>query len=208
MRSSNRTGDLLVLAAAVLWGTMGIAVRRADEAGVGVFEASTWRAGIAFLGMLGGTLLTGPRRLRVRGQDLGLFAAYGFVSIALFFLAYFTAIRLSSVATAAILLYTAPAWVVLIARLVLGERLTARKGIALLLALCGCFLVVRAYDPAALRLTLPGVLAGLAAGLTYGLYSIFGKLSLRRYDPPVVLTYALGFGAAFLVLLGVAAGIP
>jgi DME family drug/metabolite transporter len=208
VRPSDRTGELLVLAAAVLWGTMGIAVRRADAAGVGVFEASAWRAGIAFAGMLGITLLTDPRRLRVPGRDLAFFAAYGFVSIALFFLAYFTAIRMSSVATAAILLYTAPAWVAVIARLVLGENLGARKGVALGLAFCGCLLVVRAYDPAALRLNLPGVLAGLASGLTYGLYSIFGKLGLRRYDPQVVLTYALGFGTGFLVLLGLAAGVP
>ncbi len=208
MRPSTRTGDLLVLAAAVLWGTMGIAVRRADAAGLGVFEASAWRSGIAFAGMLGIALVRGPHRLRVRAQDLGLFSAYGFVSIALFFLAYFTAIRLSSVATAAILLYTAPAWVVLIGRLVLGERLTARRSIALLLAFGGCALVVRAYDLTALRLNLPGVLAGLASGLTYGMYSIFGKLGLRRYDPVVVLTYALGFGTAFLLLLGLAAGVP
>lgn len=187
---------------------MGIAVRWTDAAGVGAFEASAWRAGIAFVGMLGVTSLTGPHRLRVRVRDLGFFAAYGFVSIALFFLAYFTAIRLSSVATAAILLYTAPAWVAVIARVVLGEQLGARKGTALGLAFCGCLLVVRAYDPTALRLNLPGVLAGLAAGLTYGLYSIFGKLGLRRYDPRAVLTYALGFGAVFLVLLGLAAGVP
>ena len=36
--------------------------------------------------------------------------------------------------------------------------------------------------------------------LTYALYSIFGKHALERYAPWTVVTYAMGFGAAFLLL--------
>lgn len=44
--------------------------------------------------------------------------------------------------------------------------------------------------------------AGLLSGLTYGLYSIFGKPLTRRLEPAIILSYALGFGA--LPLLAVA----
>jgi DME family drug/metabolite transporter len=198
----------LVLAAAVLWGSIGVAVRLISAAGVGALEASTWRAGLAFAGALLASVVAHRGHMRVGLRDLLLFAAYGFVSIALFFLAYFTAIQLTTVATAAILLYTAPAWVTVLSAALFGEDLSRPKLAALLLAFAGCALVVRAYDPAALRLNLPGVLAGLAAGLTYGLYSVFGKVALRRHPPLVVLVYALGFGTVFLALGGIALGLP
>ncbi len=201
------SGYAPVLAAAVLWGSLGIAVRATTAAGVGVFEASAWRAGLAFAGALLAVGLTQPRRLAVRPRDLLLFAGYGFVSIALFFLAYFTAIERTTVATAAVLLYTAPAWVTALSAALFGEELSRAKVASLALAFSGCALVVRAYQPSALRADLPGVLAGLASGLTYGLYSIFGKVALRRHPPLVVLVYALGFGTVFLVLLGLAAGV-
>lgn len=67
-------------------------------------------------------------------------------------------------------------------------------------------LVVRGYDLASLRVTLPGILAGLASGFTYALYSIFGKTVLRRYQPQTTLTYALGFGSIFLGLMTYATG--
>ncbi len=202
------SGYVWVLAAAVLWGSLGVAVRFTTAAGVGVFEASAWRAGLAFLAALSAAAATQPSRLRVRPRDLLLFGAYGFVSIALFFLSYFTAIERTTVATAAVLLYTAPAWVTGLSAVLFREELSRTKLVSLVFAFAGSALVVRAHDPAALRADLPGVLAGLASGLTYGLYSVFGKVALRRYPPLVVLVYALGFGTAFLLLLGVAAGVP
>jgi len=202
------SGYALVLAAAVLWGSLGVAVRWVTAAGVGVFEASVWRAGLAFAAALLASCLSERPRLRVPRADLWLFAGYGFVSIALFFLAYFTAIQRTTVATAAVLLYTAPAWVTGLSAVLLGEKLSSTKLLSLGLAVAGCVLVVRAYEPSLLRADLPGVLAGLASGLTYGLYSIFGKFALRRHPPLVVLTYALGWGTAFLLALGLAAGVP
>jgi drug/metabolite transporter (DMT)-like permease len=202
------SGYAWVLAAAVLWGSLGIAVRFVTAAGVGVYEASVWRAGLAFLGSLAASGLRHRPHLAAGAADLALFAGYGLVSIALFFLAYFTAIQRTTVATAAVLLYTAPAWVTVLGAVLLGERLSRSKLATLALAFGGCTLVVRAYDPSALRADLAGVLAGLASGLTYGLYSIFGKVALRRHPPLVVLTYALGFGTLFLLAIGLAAGVP
>lgn len=209
MRSDREAflGHLLVLGAATLWGSLGIAVRYLDAAGVSAFEASAWRAGLACVGAIVIATALG-RSLRIAPRDLPLFAAYGLVSIAIFFLAYFTAVTLTTVATAAILLYTAPAWVIALSAILFGEDLSTPKLAALGLAFLGCALVVRVYDPAALRLNLPGVAAGLGAGLTYALYSIFGKHALRRHDPLVILVYALGFGAVFLVALGLLAGVP
>ncbi len=195
---SSRVGSVLIVAAATLWGSLGVAGRIAFRAGVAPLEAAFFRAGIAFVVLLAGMLVADRTALRIRPRDIGLFALFGLVSIAIFFFVYLFAISRTSVATAAILLYTAPAFVVLTSSLAFHERPTRAKVRAVILAFGGCFLVVRGYDLNALHLNLRGVLAGLAAGLTYGMYSLFGKTALHRYGPLTTLTYALGFGTLFL----------
>ncbi len=111
---------------------------------------------------------------------------------------YFTAIALTTVAAAAVLLYTAPAWVVLLARPFFGEPITRMKAGAVALVFAGCVLVA-GLGPSAARLSPVGALAGLGAGLTYGLYSIFGKVALQRHSPLTIVVYSLGFGALFLL---------
>jgi DME family drug/metabolite transporter len=203
---ADRRGILQVAAAALLWGSLGVAGRFAFEAGLTPLAVAFYRAAIAFLAVAAWTVLATPAALRIRRADLWLFALFGFISIAVFFFVYLYAVSKTTVATAAILLYTAPAWVLILSRLLFREPLTRPKLWAVMLAFLGCLLVVRGYDLAALRLTLSGVAAGLAAGLTYALYSILGKTALRRYPPQVTLTYALGFGTVFLGLAASATG--
>jgi drug/metabolite transporter (DMT)-like permease len=189
---------LRILAAAVIWGSIGVAGRAVFGAGVDPLETAFYRAAIAFLTVAAAVAVWNRPLLRVRAGDLWLFVAFGAVSIAAFFFVYLYAISRTSVATAAILLYTAPIWVIILSRILFHEALSRGKVLAVVLAFVGCILVVRGYDPASLRLNLPGVLAGLASGFTYGMYSIFGKTALRRYSPLTTLVYALGIGAVIL----------
>ncbi|MGH7645207.1 MAG: DMT family transporter, partial [Gemmatimonadales bacterium] len=193
------SGYAAVAAAAAAWGTIGLASRRIFAAGLGPLDAAAWRATSAFVILLIYCLLRERAALRIRAADILLFAAYGAVSVAGFMTVYFTAIALTTVAAAAVLLYTAPAWVVLLARPFFGEPVTRMKAAAVTLVFAGCALVV-GLGPAAARLNPVGVLAGLGAGLTYGLYSIFGKVALRRHSPLTTAVYSLGFGALFLLV--------
>ncbi len=118
-----------------------------------------------------------------------------------FYFSYPQAVIQTSVTTAAVLLYTAPAFVTLIAWRVWGEPLGARKLVALTLAFVGCALVARAYEPAQLSLNGVGLAFGLAAGFTYALYTVFSKSALERFESWTALTYALFFGVLFLLPL-------
>lgn len=199
-------GYAQVAAAAVLWGTLGLAARRIFAAGLTPLEGAAWRATGAFALLLLYCLVADRGALRISRRDLPLLAAYGAVSVAGFMTVYFTAIGLTTVATAAVLLYTAPAWVVVLARAFFGEPMTPMKTAAVALAFAGCVLVIGAVGPGAVRLTPGGLLAGLGAGLTYALYSIFGKTALRRLSPMTTVVYTLGFGALFLI--GAGGGLP
>jgi DME family drug/metabolite transporter len=123
-RKVQRPGVPFILAAAILWSSLGVAGKLAFRNGVIPLEAAFYRAAVAFVCLLVFLGATKPGALRVRLPDLGLFAAFGLVSVAAFFIVYLEAIRETTVATAAILLYTAPAFVIILSALLFGEPLT------------------------------------------------------------------------------------
>src|SRR5690349_19728296 len=166
----------LIALAALLWGTLGPAARFALRAGVDPLELSFWRA------LAGGALFAAHalarRRSRVARRDLPAVLAFALLGVALFYLSYFRAVRTGGAALAAILLYTAPAWVALASALWLGERMTARKLAALALTLGGVALVALGSGGGGSETPVrigPAALAwGLVAGLAYAAYYLFG----------------------------------
>lgn len=196
-------GGAMVFGAATLWGTLGLFARALYAVGIAPMALASVRATVGFFGLAAWMALR-RRRPRLAVRDIPLFVAYGVISIALFQYAYFAAIERTTVAVAVALLYTAPAFVVLISWLLGRERLSRRQWAALALVLAGVFLVT-----GALRLILvggapvpaPALAFGLLSGLTYGLYTIFGKEALDRYDPLESVLYAFAFGALCLAIV-------
>ena len=103
-------------------------------------------------------------------------------------------LALCSLSVSAILLYTAPAMVVLMSALVFKEKITGKKLLALALALLGCALVTGVFT-GGLSLTTKGLLFGLGAAFFYALYSIFAPFGLRHYSPLAVVFWTFVFAA-------------
>ncbi|MBA2512077.1 MAG: EamA family transporter [Rubrobacteraceae bacterium] len=192
------------MAAASTWGTLGIFSKMLYAEGVSFESLVAFRATIGWLAVMLFLLVTGGlRRLRVPRRDLAFLFPLGLIGIGLFYLFYFYTVRESAVGTAAVLLYSSPAFVVVLAWLFLGEGLGPVKIVSLGLTVGGVFLVAGAYDPANLEVTPTVLVTGLLAGLTYGLYSIFGRPVAGRLGPAVILSYALFFGAVLLILAAI-----
>lgn len=196
-----------------MWGTLGYLAKILYARGVSFESLVAVRASVGWVAVICFVLAVGGvRELRVERRDLALLVPLGLVGIGLFYLLYFYTVRESTVGTAAILLYSSPAFVVVLAWLFLREALGVVKIAALLLTGSGVFLVVGAYDPANLEVSPKILLTGLLSGLAYGLYSIFGRPVAARLSPAVVLSYALAFGSVLLVVaalptLGTLAGL-
>jgi DME family drug/metabolite transporter len=207
-------GALAVAAAASIWGTLGLFAKILYAQGVSFESLVAVRASVGWLAVISFLLATqGARSLRVARRDLAFLSPLGLIGIGTFYLLYFYTVRESTIGTAAILLYSAPAFVVVLAWLFLKEPLNAAKGFALLLTVGGIFLVAGAYDPANLEVSPKILLTGLLSGLTYGLYAIFGRPLAGHLSPAVILSYALAFGSALLVVaalptLDTLAGLP
>lgn len=193
----NPLGDILIITAGLFWGSMGLFVRHLNLLGFTSIQVACLRlvtAGIIFALIL---LIKEPAGFKIKARDIPLFLALGLVSILFFTCCYFTAIRLMTMSTAAILLYTSPIWVMVLSVIFLKEKITSRKVTALILAFAGCVLVSGFGG----KVTLPGILAGLGSGLGYGLYSIFGTFALRKYKPLTVTCYTFliaGAGSVFV----------
>lgn len=203
--SKNRLiGALAVAAAASTWGTLGLFAKILYAEGVSFESLVAFRAVVGWIAVFLFLMVTrGVQSLRVAGRDLAFLVPLGLVGIGAFYLLYFYTVRESTIGTAAILLYSSPAFVVVLARLFLKEELGRIKVLALLLTMGGVFLVAGAYDPANLQVSPTVLVTGLLSGLTYGLYSIFGRPVAGRLNPAVILSFALFFGGVLLAAAAV-----
>ncbi len=201
MRSERLQGYGLALVAAGLWATLGLFYHKLQSYGLPRLTIAFFRATVTALILFPLLKWRQPGWLKIERRDWPLFAALGLFGVAAFFVVYIYAIAWTGMGVAAVLMYTAPAWVTLISAIFFQEQLSALKVGVLLLACAGCALVGRVYDLDNVRPNLPGILAGLGAGLTYGLYTIFSKVTQRRYTAWGTLAYALGLGGLFMLPL-------
>ena len=190
-----------ILAAAALWGVIGLWNRRLMAAGLSPFSIVTVRN-------MGGMLLLAAffavkdrRVFHVERRHLKYFLGTGVASVLLFTVCYFSCQKLCALAVASILLYTAPSFVVHLSALLWKEPVSGKKLLALALPLLGCACVCGVFS-GGLSVTIPGVLLCLGSGFFYALYSIFGRYALAHYPPLTVTVWTFLFaGPASLVLL-------
>ena len=192
-------GYFYIFAAAALWGLIGPFAKLAFQEGVGPLEVAFWRAALGWL-CFGSQALV-QRKLWVAAADLPALGLFSLTGIFLFYGSYQLAVQQGGAALAAVLLYTAPAWVALMAGLFFKERMTPAKWTALVLTLSGVTLVSLGSGggiAAASGRMGSAVAFGLAAGFCYSLYFIFGKYFGGKYPAETVFFYILSMGAVCL----------
>ncbi len=139
-----------------------------------------------------------PALLRVERRHLFYLAAYGLV-LSLFNILWTFSVALNGAAVATVLCYCSAAFTALLGRWLLKERLDGVKWLAIVLSLAGCALVSGVFAQSALRLSVSGVCAGMAAGLSYAVYSLMGRSAAQRgLNPWTTLGYTFGFATLFL----------
>ena len=190
-----------ILAAAALWGIIGLWNRNLMAAGLSPLSIVLVR-NLGGCALLAAFFLFRDRSVfRVERRHLKYFFGTGVVSVVLFTVCYFSCQKLCSLSVASILLYTAPSFVVLLSAALWKEPVTKKKLLALGLTLLGCALVCGVFS-GGLSVTLPGILLGLGSGFFYALYSVFGRCALAHYPPLTVTVWTFLFaGPASLVLL-------
>ena len=212
---SNRwRGVGMVVGATVCWGTMAaVAKLLFRDQGVDPLLLVVVRAYLATLTLFGCLGAIAPGHLRIDARMFRTAAIVGIGGLLTNNFLYFEAIHLTTVATALLLQYQAPVLLALYVVLVDRQRASSRLILSLILTMAGCALVVRVYDPAAVRLNFLGVLAGVGTAFAFAFYILTSRAALRFMRPWTLVAY--GYLAASLVWLPlvppwriIAAGFP
>ncbi|RFU64617.1 DMT family transporter [Bacillus sp. V59.32b] len=190
---------LAVVAAAFLWGIIGFFVKGLTEAGLSPMEIVTVRVVCASLFLLCIGVFKNRNLLKIRTKDIYLFIGTGIVSIVFFNWCYFTAMNVLSISTAVILLYTSPIFVMLFSSLFFKEKITLTKILLLGCTVLGSMLIAGDSGLDLAGGEKLGYIIGIGAGIGYALYSIFGKLALRRYESFTISAYTFITASVFLL---------
>ena len=199
--SPTSKGYLFIAISGFLFGCSGIFVNFLSAANVSINIINFFRPFISFIILFTYLILRHRNYLKVDRKGILTLALLGIFSQTLANTFYFYTIEKTSMATAVILLYTFPIFVTIIARVVYKELLTMPKIVALVVGLIGCFLTATGGSLEALSLNKPGLLLGIAAGLSFALVIIITKSLVAKYHQLVIVCYTMGFGALFNFLL-------
>jgi len=204
-------GYLYIATAALCWGVAASLGRAAFTGRLPGMQAlrpidplilSQSRAGFSFLVLLPVLgLLRGQRRLRLPAADLRQALLIGILGVAASNYFYYLAIQKTNVATAIIVQYTAPIWVLLYTVARGQQRPTLQRVAAVGLAVTGIALVIGVFGGGGLRLDTIGVLAALLAAFSFAFYNIGGHDILARHDRWIVLLYTASSASLFWLLV-------
>jgi len=200
-RARTASGIAYISLSALGFGSMAVFARRAYAAGVDTPTLLLLRFSIA--GAIMWAVFAARRSALPRGRPLLVLAGMGAIGYAGQAFSFFTALSLGSAGLAALLLYTYPALVALLSRVVLHHPLSQLQISAIAMALAGSALTIgRAPDGTAL-----GVFFGLLAAFIYAGYILTGSRLPAAVTPTastaVVITSAAAVYGAVALFRGV-----
>ncbi|WP_236634707.1 DMT family transporter [Alteribacter lacisalsi] len=181
------------------WGSAFVAGRFATES----FDPVT----VAFLRFFFAAIILVPLmyilekdRPRPSLKDWGLFALLGLTGIAIYNIAFFTAAKYAPIAKSSLFIASNPVLIILLSGLFLKETITGRNIAGLVLALTGAVIIITNGDIlAAARHGLEPIdFVLLFAVVCWALYSVLGKVALRKFSSLVCTTWAVVFGTVML----------
>lgn len=179
---------IFIIIAAALWGGIGVFFNMLSDVGFTQMQVVAIRVTAAAIALTLYILVKDRSLLRVKLRDCWCFVGTGIISLVFFNWCYFTAIELTSLAVAAVLMYTSPIFVMLFSALLFHERITGKKVVALLMTFLGCLFVAGVFGSSDYAFSLGGILIGIGAGVGYALYSIFGRFALEKGYPSVTIS--------------------
>jgi DME family drug/metabolite transporter len=195
--SAEWLGYLQVVLAATIWGASGVLAKYVMGQAVSPMSLSEIRITVAATTLLCVLLVKNRQLLRIRWRDLPYMFALGVIGVAGVSYTYYCAISRTNVATAVLLQYTAPAFIMLFAVLFQGETLSTRKLLSLCLAFSGCFLVVGGYNLSIFVTNKAGIIAALLSAGFFAFYSLYAEYGLKTYPVWTILFYGFAFAALF-----------
>lgn len=191
---------ILAILAGCMWGSVGFFVRRLSALNIDNMTIVGCRMAGALVIMVIFLLIYDKKLLKINLKDSWCFIGTGMVSMVFLNFFYNAAINITSLSLSAILLSTAPIFVIFLSRIIFGEKITKIKLMSFFLAFGGCILVSGIFEGGT-AFCLLGITIGLSSAFFYALYSIFSRYAMNRgYHSLTITVYSFLFatiGGAF-----------
>ncbi|MBR6558836.1 MAG: EamA family transporter [Clostridia bacterium] len=193
---------IYILLAGILWGSSCIFVNYLHPAGFSPIQCTAIRMVSAAVILNLAVIIKGRgfKLYKLPLRALAIAAASGILSVLSMCIFYYYCMIRTTAAVSAILLYTAPFFVMIMSLIFFGEKLSTKKIAVFITALVGCALasgIVSGISGDPL-----GIFFGVLSGLSYSLYGIFASFYMK-YSSDSLTYSALNFifaatGALFL----------
>lgn len=198
-----------VILAGVLWATSGPFSIALFRMGIPPTSVAVLRPAVGLLPLA--LLLVwfrGGRAFHLPRRAIAGLVGLGGVIVGTFQLAYQMSTEAVGVPATVALLYLAPAYVVAMSALLLGERLTPTRAGLAVLSVVGVWLTVFGARGVDVDLGLRGIAWGCLCGLSYGSYTLFGKIHGREHGALVPLFWSTLGGTILLAGVWAVRGEP
>ena len=168
---------ILPILAGFMFGSSGIFVRTLTQNGIDQTTLLFLRFSIAIIPIALAIMLTDKKLFRITLSDIPLFilCAICIMGLNLYYNYSMNTIPLS---LAAVLLSTAPIFVLIFAFIFFKEKITLKKITCIILAITGCFLMTGVLENNLVSFSIHGIMSGIGAALFWAIYLIASKKSL------------------------------
>jgi drug/metabolite transporter (DMT)-like permease len=205
--SNYNRGYLTALFSAVIQSTSSVLIRHLNlQYQIPALVMVYWRELFVALMLL--VILTLFQRGAMKGirPHLPFLSVFG-VLLASFNATYTISVILNGAAISTALVYVSGAFTAILGWIFLKEKLTSIKIAAILINLAGCALLMEVYKPEAWTVNTSGILIGLLSGLTYAVYTLFGRRSTQQgINSWASLLTAFAIASCIVLILNLAFG--
>lgn len=209
-RGNSQSGLLLIMFAAVTWGTVGITTKTLYSISATTpLSIGFFRVALSLPVLFAACWVTQKRQMfAVRGRDLLLMLLIGMMT-ALYQVCYFGAIERTGVAVATLVtLCTAPVMVAVISVIATRQKPSAYVLLALTGALAGTAMLVIFQESAGqVSANSGGILLASGSALGYSIVTLASRRLAGRYHPFQSIAVSFSFGALILLVIALSQGI-
>lgn len=167
--------------------------------GFSLYEVSTYS--LLFIFILTTPFLIIKRSMPFHKNNFVFYIVYGLIGALLQLTQFGGMVFGTSVAIVAILIYTQPIWTTIFGKIILNEKITKMKTVAIIVAFVGTFIIISPWKINNIGSTI-GIISALFAGIFLSLWIIFARKTAinKEYYINILSAYSL-FSLLWLLAL-------
>ncbi|MEF3255476.1 MAG: EamA family transporter [Deferribacterales bacterium] len=201
---SSKKGTLLVLLAAILWGTtgttQGLAPEGVSSAVIGATRLLIGGLGLLLIHIINNGSHIHNSQIEIDRKRLFLFFILGVLTVIGYQLSFFYGVKLSGVAIGTVVaIGSSPFWAGLLGFIFLKEKPTKIWYISTICSILGLIFLVYKDGNSNSTINISGITLNLTAGFSYAMYALSAKVLLKKYKPDFIMTIFF-LGGSILLL--------